>query len=83
LWSFATALALSAWGSSESKTPTPINGGLEEEHMGLSPYLLNAIMALIGISIPLLIYAGCIMTRKKKPEAAPAAAPHYEFDRAA
>jgi hypothetical protein len=83
LWSFAAALALSAWGISESKKPTPMNGGLEEEHMGLGPYVLNVIMALIGISIPLLVYAGCIMTRKKKPEAAPQAAPHYEFDRAA
>jgi hypothetical protein len=81
LWSFAAALALSTRGS--SKTPTPINGGLEEEHMGLSPYVLNVIMALIGISIPLLIYSGCIMTRKKKPDAAPVAAPHYELDRAA
>jgi hypothetical protein len=83
LWSFAAALALSGWGISESKKPTPMNGGLEEEHMGLGPYVLNVIMALIGISIPLLVYAGCIMTRKKKPEAVPQAAPHYEFDRAA
>jgi hypothetical protein len=55
----------------------------EEEQMGLSPLALTVVMALIGISIPLLVFAGCIMTAKKKPEAAAEAAPHLEFDRAA
>jgi hypothetical protein len=55
----------------------------EEERMGLSPMALNVAMAVIGISIPLLIYAGCIITRKKKTPSVPEATTHYEFDRAA
>jgi hypothetical protein len=55
----------------------------EEERMGLSPMALNVAMAVIGISIPLLVFAGCIITRKKKVPSVPEAATHYEFDRAA
>jgi hypothetical protein len=52
--------------------------------MTLSPLALNVVMALIAISIPALIYAGCIMTRKKKAAPQPReVAPHYELDRAA
>jgi hypothetical protein len=63
------------------------NAGLrrnEEEHMGLSPLALDVIMAVIGISIPVLIYVGCIMTRKRnKPPELPVVAPRFELDRAA
>jgi hypothetical protein len=55
----------------------------QEEHMGLSPMALNAVMAVIGISIPLLIYAGVIMTRKKKAPSVPETTTHFELDRAA
>jgi len=52
--------------------------------MGLSPLALNAVMALIALSIPALIFAGCIVTRKKTTTPEPhAAAPHFELDRAA
>jgi len=52
--------------------------------MTLSPLALNAVMALIAISVPALIYTGCIMTRKKKAAPEPReAAPHFELDRAA
>jgi hypothetical protein len=51
--------------------------------MGLSPFALNVVMAAIGISIPLLVYTGCVMTRKKTTPPAPEAVAHYEFDRAA
>ncbi|HEX3506216.1 MAG TPA: hypothetical protein VHU22_22770 [Xanthobacteraceae bacterium] len=52
--------------------------------MTLSPLALNVIMALIGIAIPVLVYVGCIMTRKKKVVPEPReAAPHLELDRAA
>jgi hypothetical protein len=56
----------------------------EEEHMGLSPFALNVVMALIALSIPALIFAGCIITRKKptRPELHEAA-PRLELDRAA
>ena len=52
--------------------------------MALNAFMLNVVMTLIALSIPALIFAGCIMTRKKKP--APElheAAPHLELDRAA
>ena len=56
----------------------------EEEHMGLSPFALNVVMALIALSIPALIFAGCIITRKKTTKLEPhQAAPHFELDRAA
>jgi hypothetical protein len=55
----------------------------EEERMGLSPMALNVAMAVIGISIPLLVFAGCIITRKKKAPSVPETIIHYEFDRAA
>ncbi len=51
--------------------------------MGLSPMALNAVMAVIGISIPLLIYAGVIMTAKKKTPSVPETTTHFELDRAA
>ena len=52
--------------------------------MGLSPLALNVVMALIAFSIPALIFAGCIVTRKKTTTLEPhAAAPHFELDRAA
>jgi hypothetical protein len=52
--------------------------------MGLSPLALNVVMALIALSIPALIFAGCIITRKKKTTEEPhVAAPHLELDRAA
>ncbi|MGA7432615.1 MAG: hypothetical protein WBQ24_19855 [Xanthobacteraceae bacterium] len=51
--------------------------------MGLSPMALNVMMAVIGISIPALIYAGCIITRTKKAPSVPEATTHFEFDRAA
>jgi hypothetical protein len=44
---------------------------------------INVVMAIIGLSIPVLVYAGCVMTRKKKATDLPRAAPHYELDRAA
>jgi hypothetical protein len=50
----------------------------EEEQMAI-----NIVMAIIGLSIPALVYAGCIMTRKKKAPDLPQAAPRYELDRAA
>jgi hypothetical protein len=56
----------------------------EEEHMTLSPLALNVVMALVGISIPALVYIGCIMTSKKKTAPQPReVAPHFELDRAA
>ena len=55
----------------------------EEERMGLSPMALDVAMAVIGISILLLIYAGCIITRKKKTPSMPETVTHFEFDRAA
>jgi hypothetical protein len=56
----------------------------EEEPMGLSPLAMNVVMALIALGIPALVFAGCIMTRKKTtgPELHEAA-PHLELDRAA
>ena len=52
--------------------------------MGLSPLALNVVMALIALSIPALVFAGCIITRKKEPTSEPhVAAPHLELDRAA
>ena len=52
--------------------------------MTLSPLVLNVIMALIGISVPVLIYVGCIMTRKKTDvPVVHETVPHVEFDRAA
>ena len=51
--------------------------------MGLSPMALDVAMAVIGISIFLLIYAGCIITRKKKTPSVPETVTHFEFDRAA
>ncbi len=51
--------------------------------MALNVVALNVAMAIIGLSVPGLIYAGCIMTRKKKAPDLPQVAPHYEFDRAA
>ena len=52
--------------------------------MGLSPLALNVVMALIAFSIPALIFAGCIITRKKTTTSEPrVAAPHFELDRAA
>jgi hypothetical protein len=44
---------------------------------------INVMMGIIGVSIPALIYAGCIMTRKKKAPDLPKVAPRYELDRAA
>jgi hypothetical protein len=44
---------------------------------------INVAMAIIGMSIPALIVAGCMMTRKKKAPDLPKVAPHYELDRAA
>jgi hypothetical protein len=41
-------------------------------------------MALIAISIPAMLVAGCFATRKKKPAPEPRqVAPHFELDRAA
>ena len=52
--------------------------------MTLSPLMLNVVMTLITISMPALIFAGCIMTRKKKPAPEPReAAPPFELNRAA
>jgi hypothetical protein len=50
----------------------------EEEQMAI-----NIAMAIIACSIPVLIYVGCVMTRKKKAPDLPRAASHYELDRAA
>lgn len=71
-------------GKCKIKTPTPINGATQEEQMALNAMTLNVVMALIALSIPALVFAGCIMTRKKKtmPEVSEAA-PHFELDRAA
>jgi hypothetical protein len=56
----------------------------EEERMALNAFTLNVIMALIGISVPALIYTGCIMTGKKKTTPQPReVAPQFELDRAA
>ena len=44
---------------------------------------INIAMAIIACSIPVLIYAGCVMTRKKKAPDLPRAASHYELHRAA
>ena len=52
--------------------------------MTLSPLMLNVVMTLIAVSLPALIFAGCIMTRKKKPAPEPSeATAHFELDRAA
>jgi hypothetical protein len=52
--------------------------------MGLSPMALDVIMSLIAISIPALIYVGCVMTHKSKKVPEPSViAPHFELDRAA
>jgi hypothetical protein len=83
MWRFVAILALSARGNAESKTPTPIQRRHQEEHMGLSPLALNVVMAVIAISIPLLIYGGCLMTRKKHTPPTAETVTHYEFDRAA
>jgi hypothetical protein len=83
-WSFGAAAALSCWGNAESKRPTPVNGGHQEEHMGLNPFALNVVMALIALSIPALVFAGCIVTRRPKTPPEPhQAAPQIELDRAA
>jgi hypothetical protein len=50
----------------------------EEEQMAI-----NVVMGIIGVGIPALICAGCIMTRKKKALELPKVAPRYELDRAA
>jgi hypothetical protein len=56
----------------------------QEEHMGLNPFVLNVVMALIALSIPALVFAGCIVTRNPKTTPEPRqAAPEIEFDRAA
>jgi hypothetical protein len=56
----------------------------QEEQMALNAMTLNVVMALIALSIPALVFAGCIMTRKKTttPQVSEAA-PHFELDRAA
>jgi hypothetical protein len=52
--------------------------------MALNAFTLNVVMTLIALSIPALVFAGCIMTRKPKATPQPhAAAPHLELDRAA
>ncbi|HUC48787.1 MAG TPA: hypothetical protein VMA30_05325 [Xanthobacteraceae bacterium] len=52
--------------------------------MGLNPMALDVVMSLIAISIPALIFVGCVMTRKSKTAAEPGViAPHFELDRAA
>jgi len=52
--------------------------------MGLNPFVLNVVMALIALSIPALVFAGCIVTRNPKTTPEPRqAAPEIEFDRAA
>ena len=56
----------------------------QEEHMALNAFTLNVVMALIALSVPALVFAGCIMTRK--PKATPdahEATPPLELDRAA
>jgi hypothetical protein len=52
--------------------------------MGLSPMALDVVMSLIAISVPALVFVGCIMTRKQKKAQEPnVVAPHFELDRAA
>jgi hypothetical protein len=52
--------------------------------MALNAFTLNVVMTLIALSIPALVFAGCIMTRKPKATPQPhEAAPHLELDRAA
>lgn len=52
--------------------------------MGLSPLALDVVMALIGMSIPTLVFVGCVMTRDKKKLPEPhEVAPRFELDRAA
>ncbi len=52
--------------------------------MGLSPMALDVVMSLIALSIPALVFLGCIMTRKPKKKAElHTATPHFELDRAA
>lgn len=52
--------------------------------MALNAFALNVVMTLITLSIPALVFAGCIMTRKRKTTPAPSeTAPHFELDRAA
>lgn len=52
--------------------------------MGLSPMALDVVMSIIAISIPTLIFVGCIMTGKRTKAPEPReVAPHFELDRAA
>lgn len=52
--------------------------------MALNAFTLNVVMTLIALSIPALVFAGCIITRKPKTTAEPReATPHLELDRAA
>jgi hypothetical protein len=58
----------------------------QEEHMALNAFALNVVMTLIALSIPALVFAGCIMTRKPETTPTPTpseAAPPLELDRAA
>ena len=56
----------------------------QEEHMALNAFTLNVVMTLIALSIPALVFAGCIVTRKPKTMPKPhETAPHLELDRAA
>ena len=52
--------------------------------MALNAFMLNVVMTLIALSIPALVFAGCIVTRKPKTMPKPhETAPHLELDRAA
>jgi hypothetical protein len=44
---------------------------------------INVVLCIIAISIPVLLYSGCILTRKKRSPDLAVAAPNYELDRAA
>jgi len=44
---------------------------------------INVVLGIIILSIPALLYSGCILTRKKRSPDLPGAAPNFELDRAA
>jgi hypothetical protein len=77
-WSFGGNLSLLRWGSSESKKTNAGKRRHEEEHMAI-----NVMLWIILISIPALLYSGCILTRKKKSPDVPDVAAPYELDHAA
>jgi hypothetical protein len=76
IWSFRRDLSLLEVG--KFKNTNAGKRRYEEEHMAI-----NVVMGFIAVSIPALVYAGCIMTRKKKAPDLPQVAANFELDRAA